>query len=183
MQKPGTQKKDPVDFCVVAQRLLVTVVGDDAAILIVVIGRSVFNVWFRLLDGFDQLFRLKIFLLPHPENTPLIPFVYSWPHVLLVWICMLYSCPINNRFTCSVKPKPVKHEVSHTVILPLMKSSFFNDHWTQDNQTNLNFLQIPKGLLHFQQEDENFVILLTFRVTDDGAQGPIDSVLDAQTVD
>ena len=29
------------------------------------------------LDGFDQLFRLKILLLPHPENTPLIPFVYS----------------------------------------------------------------------------------------------------------
>ena len=38
-----------------------------------------------------------------------------------VWIPLLWFCWMNNRFTCFVKSKPVKQEVSHAVILPLMK--------------------------------------------------------------
>ena len=40
---------------------------------------------------------------------------------LNVQIQLLWLCWVNNRFTCSVKSKPVKQEVSHTVILPLTK--------------------------------------------------------------
>ena len=43
--------------------------------------------------------------------------MYGWPPVWLVWIQLLCLCLINNRFTCLVKSKPVKH-VSCTAILP-----------------------------------------------------------------
>jgi len=35
---------------------------------------------------------------------------------------LLYLCLINNRFTCLAKSKPVKQEVSHTVIVPLKRN-------------------------------------------------------------
>ena len=44
--------------------------------------------------------------------------LYAWPPVLFVWIQLLCSWWINNRFTCLVKSKPVKQEVSCTMILP-----------------------------------------------------------------
>ena len=38
---------------------------------------------------------------------------------VLVCIHLLCFCGMNNSFTCLVKSKSVKQEVSHTVILPL----------------------------------------------------------------
>ena len=53
--------------------------------------------------------------------------LYDWPPVYFVWIQLLCLCCINNSFTCLVKSKPVKQEVSHTAILPPMVR-VFSDH-------------------------------------------------------
>ena len=47
--------------------------------------------------------------------------LYGWPPVFLVCIQRLYLCWNNSRFTCLIKSKPVKQEVSRTVILPFTK--------------------------------------------------------------
>ena len=44
--------------------------------------------------------------------------LYGWPPAWLFCIQLLCLCLINNRFTCSAKSKPVKQEVSQTVLLP-----------------------------------------------------------------
>ena len=38
----------------------------------------------------------------------------NWPPVYFVWIQLLCFCWISNSFTCLVKPKPVKQDVSRT---------------------------------------------------------------------
>ena len=43
---------------------------------------------------------------------------YDWPPDYFVWIQLLCLCLVNYRFTSLVKSKPVKQEVSCTVILP-----------------------------------------------------------------
>ena len=48
--------------------------------------------------------------------------VYCWPPVYLVWIQLLCLCWISISFNWFVKSKPVKQEVSHTVILPPLVS-------------------------------------------------------------
>ena len=48
--------------------------------------------------------------------------LYGWPPVYFVCIQLLCSCCINNSFTCLSKSKPVKQEVSGTVIIPPMVS-------------------------------------------------------------
>ena len=40
------------------------------------------------------------------------------------WIQLLCLCGVSNRFTFSVKSKPVKKEVSRSVMLPLIKRTF-----------------------------------------------------------
>ena len=47
--------------------------------------------------------------------------LFGWPAVWLVRIQLLCLCLINNILTCLAKFKPVKQEVSRTVILPLSK--------------------------------------------------------------
>ena len=44
--------------------------------------------------------------------------LYSWPPVYFVWIRLICICLTSNSFTCLVKSKPVKQEVSRIVILP-----------------------------------------------------------------
>ena len=46
---------------------------------------------------------------------------------IFAWIQLRYLCWLNNSFTCLVKSKPVKQEVSHTAILPPMVR-VFSDH-------------------------------------------------------
>ena len=46
--------------------------------------------------------------------------------VFLVWVELLCLCWINNTSASFVKSKPVKQEVSHTIILPLMKKWVFS---------------------------------------------------------
>ena len=53
--------------------------------------------------------------MPLAENTNLrgsIP--YGGPPVYIVWIQLLCKCWMNNSFTCLVKSKPVKQEVSRS---------------------------------------------------------------------
>ena len=50
--------------------------------------------------------------------------LYGWPPVWLLWIQLLCLCIIYNRFACLAKSKPVKQEVSCTVILPLRFGSY-----------------------------------------------------------
>ena len=58
-------------------------------------------------------------LIPGAENTNLREVSrYRWPPVYFVWIQLLCLFLMNNSFTCLVKPKPVKQEVNHLVILP-----------------------------------------------------------------
>ena len=45
--------------------------------------------------------------------------LHDWP-VCFVLILLLSLCWMNNNFTCLVKSKPVKQEVSHTMIFPLL---------------------------------------------------------------
>ena len=51
--------------------------------------------------------------------------LYGWRPVYLVWIQLLCLCWINNSFTCLVKSKAVKQEVSRTVVLPPMYSDLY----------------------------------------------------------
>ena len=48
--------------------------------------------------------------------------LYGWPPVYFAWIQLLCQCWISKSFTCLVKYKPVKQEVSGTVMLPPMVS-------------------------------------------------------------
>ena len=57
--------------------------------------------------------------------------LYTWPYVLLVWNKLLCLCSMNNSFTCLVKSKPVKLQVSRTVIHSLTKSQCFLDKSTE----------------------------------------------------
>ena len=49
--------------------------------------------------------------------------------------------------------------------------------------TNLDFLEIPKSLLDFEEEDKGLVVLLDGPVADDQAKRPVDGVPDAQAAD
>ena len=42
--------------------------------------------------------------------------LYGWPPAYFVYIQLLCLCCINSSFTCLVKSKPVKQEVSRTVV-------------------------------------------------------------------
>ena len=54
-----------------------------------------------------------------PENTYFREVsLCGWPPVYFVWIQALCSCWFSISFTCLVKSKPVKQEVSCTVMLP-----------------------------------------------------------------
>ena len=47
--------------------------------------------------------------------------LYGCPLVCFVWIQLLCLCGICNIFNCLVESKPIKQEVSCTVMLPLSK--------------------------------------------------------------
>ena len=59
-----------------------------------------------------------IYNMAHPREVSL----YGWSPVYFVWIQLLCLYCMKNNFTCLVKSKPVKQEISHTVILPPMLS-------------------------------------------------------------
>ena len=66
--------------------------------------------------------------------------LYGWP-VNFDWIHRLYLCWIGNSFPCLVKSKPVKQEVSRTVILPPIVSVLCKIHKT-------NHIRFGVGMEH-----------------------------------
>ena len=68
--------------------------------------------------------------------------LYGWPPIYFVWIQLLCFCWISNSFTCSVKSKPVKQEVSCTVLIPPMLSIL----WYRPTYTNTQSLSLVSSL-------------------------------------
>ena len=74
---------------------------------------------------------------------------YGWPPVYFVWIHLLCLCWISNSFTCLVKSKPFKQEVSYTVILPPMVSVLWPDHQQIFFQHSVYFYDLASGTYTF----------------------------------
>ena len=73
---------------------------------------------------------------------------------IFIWIQLLGLCWINNQFTCLVESKPVKQEVSHTVILPYMVSVLWSHPLKRVHFQKAKLGQVEQQQRHHRQQQK-----------------------------